>query len=720
MRASATIRSASVRVAKAVPLAAVLLAAVAAGAADFGPHQDPADANPCRKCHDTAKAAPALRGWAGSVSPLATGWGSKPISYLCYMCHGADGGPLLVDGHTMVQNAFGVTAHGYRTALAAAPPEPEGSPQGSLFGQIDASGLPYAAGAELECTTCHNVHVATDRPFLHRTSVQALCEECHGGRVNATPERSLAGFTRAFSTHPTGRPLGDTARANIKAEAGIAANLRVALAAAPNYTLGGHLRPGAPANLIDCQTCHAVHGPTLGTDGLQDLLAVDNTTADGSATASQLCEGCHFGGAAGEQVGSAVLQAGLGAGLWSDHPVDAAGNRNFYPTGATIPATWLAAATPNKDRGAQPFYTGATKTPVCSSCHDTHGGIANTALLRGPQPVGVWGAFSYGDWCFACHTAAQVLPAGHHSVINNHSVALGDAVDSQLSCGDCHGDAGSTDWTAHNGFWTWSVAVVANDSAFCLSCHTADDPTDLVGSGPKGQSFSEPVAYPASHGTPRGTGSHYLGVDSGEFPGVDPKLTAWPTTGYFSSYGPPNTGGGGLVAPAGTGSIICESCHDLLYNDGRANPGSYTSALKAGWQSNLLLEPYADDPPGVGNGTGAAGIGSGLCTGCHAKSGFNHPLTGEIVPMSGLPLRTALTGFADQAGAPGTLSYPNTNALDCDSCHRPHRADTDSDVTTAAHGASTAPDTFKTRHILEVDGPSHRYSPDLCNECHNR
>jgi len=684
---------------------------------NLGPHMADLATNPCKICHDTAAGAPALRGWAGAGAGPATGWGAKAISGLCYKCHDSVGGPF-GPGHNMLANAYADISHGF--VVAAAPEEPEGAKPGSgTYPSIAASGLPYASTVQLECTTCHNVHQAGNRPFNQRASLQELCEKCHGGRVaNGALTRALPGLTRSYSTHPTRRALVDTARANIKAVADIAPALKVPTPAAPGWALGGHLNDTGD---LDCQTCHAVHGPTQGFPGLQDLLAVDNATTDGTADPSLLCEGCHYGGAAGEQVGSVLL------GEYSDHPIDASGNRPFYPTGVAIPAGWTAATTQNSDRGAQPFYTGVTKTPVCSSCHDTHGGISDTPLLRGPQASGAWAPMSYNDWCFACHAVAQVLPNAHHSVRGNLAVALGGPIDSQLSCGDCHGPVGSLSWTVHNGFWTFAIPVSAADSALCLGCHVADNPADLVSPGPKGQAFTEPANFPATHGTVRGTASHYLGPDSGEFAGVDPKLTAW-STGYFSSYGPPNTAGGGATAPAAAGEIICESCHDLLYNDGRANPGSYNPAKPetAGWMSNLLLERYEDDPPGVGVGVGSYAVGSALCTGCHGAGGNHHPLTGDIVPLSGLPLRTGAGSFADQLNAPvgggpapGTLSYPAPDAMDCDSCHRPHRADVDSDVVGAAHGSGTSGDGKPTLHILEVDGAGHRYS-DLCLECHAR
>lgn len=682
--------------------------------ANLGPHSTTVD-NPCKVCHDTATGTPALRGWAGSTSGPATGWGSRQLSNLCYLCHQAGG--YGTGAHNMLANAFADASHGY--LASGLPREPEGSPQGSRYQAPAASGLPYASAAQIECTSCHDAHNAVNRPFNQRSSIQELCRGCHEGRINNLAIRSTAGFTRWYSTHPTARTLGDKARANIKTEATINSALRVAYVPAPDYALGGHLSAGATGSM-DCQSCHAVHGPSQGVPGLTDLLALDNVTVAGTADPSLLCEGCHFGGSAGEQVGTLVLAG-------SDHPVDAGAGRSFYPTGVALPTLWLAGSTPNSDRGAQPFYGPVVSaTPVCSSCHDTHGGIAGTPLLRGPQPTAGWGAFSYSDWCFACHTAAQVLPNAHHSVTANLNTALGDAMTSQLSCGDCHGPGATTNWLAHNGFWAWAVPVGDNNSSFCLACHTAADPLDLVAAPAlKGRGFTEPASFPATHGTRRGTASHYLGPDSGEFSGVDPKISAW-STAYFSSYGAPSTAGGGLVPPNAAGAIICESCHNTLYNDGRANPAYYTPSRTAGWKSNLLLERYEDDPPGTGSGSGANAVGSALCTGCHTSTGDPFHATGAIETVGHRQNQALITGsanygYANQATAPGAFSYPNSNQMDCDSCHRPHSADTDSDVSGAAHGFRTSSDGRMTRHILEVDGLNHTFGgTTVCSECHNR
>jgi len=704
-------------------LLALTVAPVCAATSDLGPHDD-GTSDPCKDCHNTASGNPELRGWASSPVQAPNSWWAKNVSNLCYTCHQSGQA-----AHDMSNNAYSNSSHAFQ--IPDTPPQPDGSPESA----VAASKLPYtiAPSTELECTSCHNVHVAANRPFIHRTSIQLLCETCHPGRINNDSATSYPGnLIRPYETHPTLQDFLDTPRANMKLIGDIDANLKVATPVAPGYVLGGHLSdPAGDEGLFDCMTCHALHGPAPDTPGTVGYLAIDNATSDPDGSA--LCGGCHYGGAAGEQVGSVLLQSDLSPGEWSDHPIDAVSNRTFYPTGVVIPdgshvpADWDA-DNPNGDQGAQPFFPVAEGAPVCSSCHDVHGGMAGTQLLRGPG-LDITGAetwtFTYDGWCFTCHVLTEIVPMGHHSVINNLALARGDAMDSQLSCGDCHGSTGNlTEWKAHNGFWIFEVAASATDSAVCEGCHMRDDPLQVDPTGLKGLSapnlLTTPIATPAHYGTSRGSASHYLGTDSGEFAGVDPKIDAWPSSGFFSEYGPGPGSGGGDIPPAQWGEIICESCHNIVFNDGRANPGNYATALTAGWESNLLLEPYADDSPGTGDGvTGGYGVGSALCMGCHDQTVANHhPLTGDVVSLSGLTLRTGALSFADQAGAPGTFSYPSTNALDCDSCHRPHEADNESTVTGAQHGPKTSSDGNPTYHILEMDGANHVYTPTVCQECH--
>lgn len=710
--------------------AVLLLTASSAMAAALGPHQGPGT-NPCKVCHDTAAGTPALRGWAGAGSGPATGWGAKSISGLCYKCHDSVGGTF-GPGHNMLSNAYDNVSHGY--TVTDMPQASEGSAQTGM----STSGLPYVTTAELECTSCHNVHVSTSRPFNQRASYQAMCNACHAGRANNASATTEPGTLHAYSTHPTAQTLlADTARANLKLVGAIAPNLRVGTPAAPNYALGGHLNDaGGTTGSIDCQTCHAVHGPTQDTPGRNDQLAIENATGAGG---NALCEGCHFGGLAGEQVGSVVayLQAGLPAGEYSDHPIDNLVNGSFYPTGNAIPANWML-ATPNLDRGAQPYFAGIT--PACSSCHDTHGGLENTPLLRGPQPVAGFGAMNYNDWCFACHTYTQIIPDNHHSVVGNLAT-------SSLDCGDCHGAAGTTNMNAHNGFFSFAVPISATNSSFCEGCHIADNPTTFVAGGLKGGQTYTAATLPARHGVIRdvNTAPHNNTHQTNEV--VNGTNINMDITPDWVTAVPVNTAALGYVSQwggAGSNVPICESCHNILRN------GVETArALTAGWEANLLLAPYEDDNVGTGTGEnndfygnttrGAGATGSNMCRACHRGQGATsidfvhnpgaHTWTsaGAAAPYSNYAyaantnpygrssalVSTDITATcatsrttADAAGAPGGLSYPALNEVDCDSCHRPHNADADSlDAATNRH------------LILEITDAN--WGTTICAQCHD-
>lgn len=728
----------------------VVTAGGAAFAADFttlGPHRQPAaNNNPCKICHDTATADPRIRGWAGTGIG-AGGWSAKQISYLCYMCH--QGTPLY-SAHNMSANAYDAGAHGYTKNNTLVPRGPEGTDFTGLD-TITTSGLPYTNSGELECTTCHNVHVVTNRPFNQRADYQTLCDDCHPGRVNNASatnvsETGMTGHGGVWSTHPTRQTIADTARANLIAAASINASLRLPMGttADGNYRLGGHIQG---TDQLDCQTCHAVHGqygPPAVT-GINDLLAIDNSTVLGTS-GSVLCEGCHYGGQAGQQVGSVagMDQATLGAaGGYSDHPMDDLGNRAFYPTSVALPAFWT--DTTDGDRVAQPLFA-ANGAPVCSSCHDMHGGLTDTPLLRGPQATGNYATVDYNIWCFACHTAAQVIPNNHHSNVNNMNTAapLSDEFTSLVSCGGCHGSSGSANWRAHNGFWTWvGTAPAAGNSAFCQNCHTAQDPTAMLTYD--GVDYSSGVNFPARHGVTRGTGvgsSHQTNLASQRVNGNMDYTPGWAALGGHASAVSEWGGGAGTEVP------ICESCHNILYNGLAAAQG-----LKQGWQANLLMAPYEDDgnsATGVETAAhdwytntaynAASGAGQtdvGFCRACHNYTGagwddatptandfvHNPPAHTEYAysyPAGQTPYGRATSTIlndetaacpdkttADAASAPGAnLSYPANGAVNCDSCHRPHNANV------------ASLDAANSRYLI-LESTDAEWGSTICLECHD-
>jgi hypothetical protein len=708
---------------------------------------------------------------------------------------------------------WGGGSHGY--TISNLPPMADGSPQDAVT-----TTLPYTnAGGQLECTSCHNVHVETWRPFNQRNGYQAMCEECHAGRNGtAAPAVSRAmaptGAGRTYSTHPTGVAMdGVATNRTIDDATTMHANMakEVNAIGAFDYRIGGHLDGitltggGAVADgTINCQTCHAVHGPqgvpelATGLPGLDELVAVDNnTTAAPAEQGSGLCEGCHGGFWRGDQVGAVT------GAIYEDHPMD---NRDaLYATASgTLPTSWSGPVATG-DRGAQPFVpdagAGNAGQPACSSCHDTHGGIEDSMILRGPSeggtllPADVWGPWVdntfYDDWCFSCHKPGDIIPDNHHSVINNMNTAAQDNItnpgggsefNSQLTCGDCHGGNTTGNWTAHNGFWDFPVAITSTDSAFCEECHYYGDPTipEDVAQGVAGfpkQVFAVDGAgristLPASHGTIRNVGSlleanpgvtsHQTGIQADSDDGTNPPNINWAPT--FSSGGVAQWGAG--AAATYDLEPLCESCHNILTNGdggGAVAPGNTI----AGWRANLLLEPYEDDDVGdTGSEVGPTGtshdfyddagaLGTGntgvdFCRACHQGVGavpvdFVHNPSAHTqdytsyfyAPQAGLPTApygrattTILTDVApacperttaDMAGAPNGLSYPGDIATtNSINCDSCHRPH-NADANSWDGGDDVAQPTSAVRgnRFLILEITTDNWGTTICLECHD-
>lgn len=613
----------------------------------------------CEYCH-VPHGAKGERLWGVSPSGPETGWGSRPIAQLCYTCHNSGGGGY--NASNVTPTAYSDLAHGYR--VSDMPLQADGS-------QAVLPELPYAASGLLDCTTCHDPH-SSRPPFLQTEDIEELCRKCHG-RENAglVGEENRHGAEEVFySLHPTDidyldlpgnglsrlHPFPDILQQETQSGA---------------WRLGAH-RIGwqAGSGPIGCQTCHPVHGgenydlEVLPGPPAPNLLAIDNEGGD----ASLLCQACHQGGDPDETVGEGT-----------DHPI----NSNDGDPATVFPEGW-------------PSGTGGEVT--CSSCHDAHGGMAGTSLMR-------QGGNTVEGWCFSCHGLMALLPPYHHSCVEN--TASFEFV-SVITCGDCHGQGAG--WTAHNGFEGFKVEVLPDSSSLCEICHKPEDPLFLTEEEYLAQtelpiSFAE-AAFPASHGRISGTDSHLINeFDDDSIENCQIKTTPWETSGGLSKYGP-------------EGEILCESCHSVLANVGLLLGEGNEELLSGGWKTNLLLELYEDNSPGLGvedpNVDGVPTLSS-LCRGCHysvqenVDQSFVHnpeahtvidylypedltPYGRESVTILTRPLDSQ-SGFcpevstADQMAppsglgvplAPGAFSYPVEHVLDCDSCHRPHGADTDS------------------------------------------
>ena len=667
------------------PQAGPALASVEGTPHDMTRRTGDLESGACVYCHVPHKAQ-GERLWASSPSGPQSGWGSRPIAQLCYTCHDALGGGYAAKN--AVNTAFSPLAHGFSVAWLPL------APDGALERLPE---LPYVATGLLDCTTCHDAHTKTP-PFLRREGIDAICVGCHGrenpGLVAAqnrfgTPERQ-------YSLHPAPVDFKDNP-ANGATRLHELPELFQVATASGTWRLGGH-RVGwqAGAGKIGCQTCHPVHG---GWDYLLGVLpgppASSLTPIENTGTAaSALCQSCHQGGDAGETVGEGT-----------DHPL----NRNDGSPVTNYPAGWP---------------SGPLKETNCSSCHDMHGGLPGTSLLR-------QGGDTANGWCFSCHTVSALMPSYHHSSLENDDPAIFTSV---LTCGSCHGRRAG--WTAHSGFEGFKVPEAPNRSALCELCHAPGDPIALT----PGRYTAEtglPIAfagakYPADHGPRPGTASHIVDrPDEDRIGNCAIKVTAWESSGGFSKYG-------------SGGEVICESCHRLRGNAGVLLGTDEFARLTGGWKLNLLLEPYEDNSPGVGIELPDYLPGptlSALCRGCHRSTSENvppsfvhnppaHTVVGYTYPAGLTPfgrvtasiLTTPIdsgspacleSSTADQtlppsgigSAAPGAFSYPAANVLDCDSCHRPH----------GAHDSSTVEGKQLLLEYTTVG--NHGTSP--CLECHN-
>jgi len=640
---------------------------------------------PCVFCHLPHKAK-GERLWSTVTGGPETGWGSRPIAQLCYTCHQAGGGGFSANDVTM--NAFSPLAHGY--TVAEAPQEPDGTDPELLP-------LPYVAAGLMDCTTCHDPHSNTP-PFLQEEGIDSLCKGCHRGRENPDQVGEGNSFFLGevlYSLHPTDMEYAD-----------LGANGPTGLEPYPDLlqqpTVSGEWRLGAHrvgwqagSGSVSCQTCHPVHGGHRSAEDVAPESPVGGLTPIADSSFSALCQACHQGGEEGETVG-----------VLSDHPI----NTNDGLPETTFPEGWPA--------GAQGEVT-------CSSCHRIHGGIEKTSLLRK-------GGNETDGWCYSCHDLLSLTPPYHHSSREIDDPAIFESV---LTCGSCHG--GGEGWTAHNGFEGFKAEVTVNDSDFCEICHQAEDPTSL-----DAQSYTDftgffldfsAARYPAGHGRVSGKDSHLVNdIDDDSVKNCYPKTTVWETSGGLSEYGL-------------EGEILCESCHAILLNAGIAVGVDEESRLTGGWKSNLLLEPYEDNDPGIGYEAPNYVPGptmSALCRGCHysqsegVEPSFVHnpeahtvvdyvypedltPYGRETdsiltVPIDSVNGPCPEVSSADQmvplSGlgvpfAPGLFSYPAEHLLDCDSCHRPHGAD-----------SSSADDGI--HRILEYTAPG-QHGTVPCFECHD-
>jgi len=676
--------------------------------------------NVCNYCHVPHKAKGA-RLWA-VPPPSLKGWGT--VGPLCYSCH--DGVTIASPNVDASNTAFNPRSHGLSLSDL-----PDGD-------DVSGSGLPYTSnpaegsgagaggatvaveGAVIECSTCHNPHDNTNRPFL-QAPLTELCERCHQQRVN-----SGIGVNNAESTHPVHmEPLDNTGNAS---PIDVQDAFKTAFpndypseggkeAIGVHWTLGGHLSKGTEGN-VECITCHNVHGREVtGPPSATGLLAMDPVLD----YADEFCEGCHRGK---RNDGLAEPPFPNPGGTPFYHPVD---DDQMNGPGRKVeinePEGW------NFGKGGE---------LLCTTCHKPHRALVSSPILR---PM-----LESATFCEECHSQP---PPSHHPVgVSTVSVsnvgsgkkraqtreikisqdfpaglAFGKPQPGVIYCSTCHG--------AHNVKCKALLPALAiscgdgdgGDCSMCLNCHPKFNPTWQTDDAIKASHF---IGDPTSQDVELiDKDDNNAGTQQGYDDQYPPENTeVWPESNLKSVYG-----------GSDNKEVTCCSCHTFGVNGvtaGDADQSPYLGPLLApGYQQSDLTTgllaragSYKEWQEGdvikvdIGGDRGTEDrVDKYLCTGCHGLRPNSHPTSDNGEGLTH-PLMDA-DGTKVTPQDPVSLTF--NQHVNCESCHQPHEADSRGgffilrDVALRFTGVSSVtsddgPHTIRKRTDIE-------FAP-LCQKCH--
>jgi len=608
--------------------------------------------NVCSYCHVPHKAKGA-RLWP-TVPPSLKGWGD--VGPLCYSCH--DGVAIVSPNVDASNTAFNPKSHGLKI---------ENLPDGD---DVSGSGLPYTSGQgsrNIECSTCHNPHDNTNRPFI-RTPITELCNKCHKRREN-----SGYNTENAEGTHPVHKLPVDEVEGASPIE--VQEDFKVQFPSdypsengkyteGVHWNLGGHLSRGKDGTM-ECMTCHSVHGKEgVGPKG-DNLLSMDPVKKD----ADLFCEGCHRG------------ERGDGLGQ-PPHP---------NPGGTKEPRTYHPA---DNDRAngegriveiTQPtgWKFGEGGEVLCTTCHKPHNALKNTPILR--QPVDT------DTFCESCHNKAfNHHPSGGSGGLSDPNsgkphartrqvtisgdfqggMTYGSPASGELYCSSCH--------RAHNATCQPILTARCDQAGacgICVQCHPKFNPTWQTDDNFKSTHFmGDPTLSVMDKVTVNGS---VFGTQAGYNDQYPPEnKDVWPESHEKSIYG-------------GNGKeITCCSCHSFGVGGVTAGdadqspylgpilapgfqPGDLTTGLLA--RAGSFKEWLDSDVTRVDIGGGRGGIekvDKYLCTGCHGLTPNTHPeakgegLTHPMMNANGSPFTPR---------DPAKLTF--NKHVNCESCHSPHEAD---------------------------------------------
>lgn len=636
------------------------------------------------------------------VTGLGSGtWSTDTIGQICWSCHGN----IQTVGNR-VRNVMPFNAASHKRSVATLVAWTDTADLNNVYGVVSSN---------IGCVSCHNVHDNDKRPFIRDRAgytytegdFQTFCTQCHVNRVG----------TVTHQNHPTGLALATAnADVNIKTYATLSGEFKntypslavtkSATDGTDSWNLGGKMKYVASGDPTDfnCGTCHAVHHNETANysaaDGYQlngVSTAIDTTGHDQLAVLSivptsgvvaPICSGCH----------NITANAGPGAIGTFSHPWN-----TIQPWGTSINSGAAVAA------GAK--FGGILGTDAsldCQSCHDMHwSALARTAVGTGTVSEQNYALMRVN--CNTCHDSTSAKsnhhPTGSVTLSGNgtlavatidpdaaNSVYVATAIDWTKITWDTTGkDAVSGDNKGLTGFRTSSNAKVYNfgtvaagvGTMTCGTCHTGGANTAHNNAG----------SFPAYTGDVANDG---MCIDChGLNPSNNAKNAADKATRLGTHFvGPIQTvnykwaqGSGIAVTPQadssiryGTGptngAIVCTSCHTLktktaagvaraVYRSS-SNTGDGEDSTRDAAAVGLLLTP-------AGNAVAdTATTNDFLCTACHGAA----PGSGSTHPVQ--PTSTTVTSPAtDNANLANNNVTTVSDAITCESCHRPHNGATD-------------------------------------------
>jgi hypothetical protein len=319
---------------------------------------------------------------------------------------------------------------------------------------VTATAWPYVGDANLQCTSCHDVHSNEYTPFVraplsdNANQANAFCQKCHGASADGAA-RWVTITGNPNGSHPSEVDFAGAATRTVGGRAGRTILFKDVFTAADNnavfrnvsawgtalnprgamYNPGGKL--GAPqgavqtsstVGVVGCYTCHATHIPPTGLTPDRGQLLVAPYKG---RYQSDLCIGCHGGNAANSGVGLTVANPGVTNYY---HPVDA--DSRPIDNSIATQTVWQVSTgafniTVNLDNAGVLAPLGLGNRLICASCHTgstaarplagVHYGPAGTMLLNPRKPT-----------CESCHNTTVVntgLTANSHHVYGGGTTA---------------------------------------------------------------------------------------------------------------------------------------------------------------------------------------------------------------------------------------------------------------------------------------------------------